>query len=385
MTPVPLLFLGDSPNLRTGLGRITRDLSCLVAAKIPEYRVGVLGREGIASSQIPYPQYTFTYGWGETTLPHVWADFARGQRGVLMSIWDPYRVHWIGYPTEVLGETHKLLRSGKISKWGYFAIDAEGPFQRLSAISKSAVAGYDRVLAYGAFGANVIQNTFGLDEVEWIPHGLNADVFQPRDKTAGKLALGVSKAYPLIGCNMTNQPRKDWGMAIGIIAALKTIYPDLKMWAHVDDLTRHWDLRALPHDFGVQDRVVFTESGGYDDKELSYMYSACDLTILPSLGEGFGYPILESLACGVPVLHVKYAGGAELIPRSEWLIEPKLWRLEGVANAVRPVTDPTDWVLAARQVLDAPPEVEECRASVEHLAWPKLWPTWERWLREGLK
>ena len=38
------------------------------------------------------------------------------------------------------------------------------------------------------------------------------------------------------------------------------------------------------------------------DKTLA-LYHACDYTIFPSVCEGFGLPVLESMACGKPVLH----------------------------------------------------------------------------------
>lgn len=38
------------------------------------------------------------------------------------------------------------------------------------------------------------------------------------------------------------------------------------------------------------------------DEELSYFYSAASIFIFPSLYEGFGYPPLEAMACGTPVI-----------------------------------------------------------------------------------
>jgi len=107
--------------------------------------------------------------------------------------------------------------------------------------------------------------------------------------------------------------------------------------------------------------------------------------VLPSLGEGFGYPIVESMACGVPVIHGNYGGGAELIPDDSWLVEPYSFRLESLHNCLRPVYRPEDWIEAIQGVLERRPEEEFCRASIDHLKWSNLWPVWKRWFEEGIQ
>lgn len=50
----------------------------------------------------------------------------------------------------------------------------------------------------------------------------------------------------------------------------------------------------------MKDQVIFT---GYVDREdLPGIYSLCDLFVFPSLYEGFGLPVVEAMACEVPVL-----------------------------------------------------------------------------------
>jgi glycosyltransferase involved in cell wall biosynthesis len=113
----------------------------------------------------------------------------------------------------------------------------------------------------------------------------------------------------------------------------------------------------------------------------------CDVTLHPGLGEGFGYPIFESLACGVPAIHGDYAGGASIMHTcklDDLLIQPKAWRLEGQFNCIRPVFDVEDWVRCTMNILREDVDRQALAASVGHLDWRKLSHVWKRWLREGL-
>lgn len=384
MKQTPLLFLGDAPSLPGGLSRIGRDLA-LIASRMEEFRVGFLGKGGVPSIKLPFMQYNFPEvdQWGEGWLKDVWDNFAQGEQGVLMTIWDPSRVTWISDPR---APELQWLREPPFRKWGYFPIDHEGPGGRLSVLEADGLSGYDRVLAYGMFGAGVISRTLNLRSAcDWIPHGINMDTFQPRDPEGVKLGMGLGENMMVLGVVMTNQIRKNWALAFEIISLLKKRLPPFKVWCKTDSIDRHWDLRALAVDFGVED-VVMVDLTTLSDKQMSYMYSACDLTFLPSLGEGFGYPIVESLACGVPCVHGNYAGGAELMPlEAGWLVEYKGHRYDTRYNCLRPVYEAEDWAMVVEGVLEQKVEKEKCRAMVEHLNWPNLHTVWERWFREGVK
>lgn len=388
--PIPILFYGDSADIRTGLGRIGRDLATLCSS-LPEFRVGYYGLGALGSRQLPFAQYFIhpSQQWGEENLPRVWSDFAGKQKGVIFTIWDASRLHWFSRPHHEMGPLFQFLTAGHFQRWGYFPVDAEGVGGVLTTRSRDALRGYDRILGYGAWGAQVLSRSV-QKEVDWIPHGINLQSWKPQDKKAARMAMHLPEDATVIGCNMTNQTRKDWGVAFGCFRLLAAKDPAMRFWIHVDELVRsdRWDLRSLIVDHGLNDRIVMSRCGGLTDEQLSYYYSGCDLTILPSLGEGFGFPIVESLACGVPCVHGKYGGGVELIPRAEWLVEPvpHAFRIEGLNVNVRPTYNPVTYADVCSKVLSEHVPAEECRGAVEHLDWVNLWPSaWKKWFLEGLK
>jgi glycosyltransferase involved in cell wall biosynthesis len=60
------------------------------------------------------------------------------------------------------------------------------------------------------------------------------------------------------------------------------------------------ELRLLALELGIQEKVIFT--GLISDFELRALYSAAKVYACPSLYEGFGFTVLESMACGTPVV-----------------------------------------------------------------------------------
>ena len=75
--------------------------------------------------------------------------------------------------------------------------------------------------------------------------------------------------------------------------------------------------RRLAADLGIRHRIV--ELGHRRPLELRAIYSACDVLAQPSRAEGFGVPVVEAMACGLPVVCsdtgalAEVAGGAARI------------------------------------------------------------------------
>ncbi len=63
------------------------------------------------------------------------------------------------------------------------------------------------------------------------------------------------------------------------------------------------ELRTLADGLGIAERVIFT--GFVSDADLPALYSGARVYACPSLYEGFGFTVLEAMACGVPVVCTK--------------------------------------------------------------------------------
>lgn len=59
-------------------------------------------------------------------------------------------------------------------------------------------------------------------------------------------------------------------------------------------------LKSHARELGIADRVIFT--GSVHDSELAALYCAARVYACPSLYEGFGFTVLEAMACGTPVV-----------------------------------------------------------------------------------
>ncbi len=81
-------------------------------------------------------------------------------------------------------------------------------------------------------------------------------------------------------------------------------------------------------------------AGYVDQKDLPAVYAGASLFVYPSLHEGFGFPPLEAMACGVPVISTRSSSLAENLDRAAELVAPD--DIAGLADAMqRLLTDDT--------------------------------------------
>ncbi len=152
-----------------------------------------------------------------------------------------------------------------------------------------------------------------------LPDGTLAskDIIKKNMGFEGRFVVGM------VAANMDY--RKGIERVMHAIAMLKDKIPEIKLLLHAPKVTP----TGLNVDFliaqnGVGDFVSMTNPKhfhlGLQREEMAQLYNAMDILVLPSAGEGFGLPILEANACGVPAIATNYTAMPEIT--YGWLLEP---------------------------------------------------------------
>lgn len=86
-------------------------------------------------------------------------------------------------------------------------------------------------------------------------------------------------------------------------------------------------------DLGLGQKVVFTDF--VPDDDLPALIGGAQVYVLPSLWEGFGIPVIEAQACGVPVVVSNISSLPEIVGESGILVDPE--SVESIAQGVKKV------------------------------------------------
>ena len=135
-----------------------------------------------------------------------------------------------------------------------------------------------------------------------IPYGLDTDAFAPRDQAEARRVLGVppGAAVLLFVAQSVSTRRKGFGQLVDAIAGLSGIH-DLFLLSIGSGAPPSRDFRGRHLGFTSEDRL------------LSLVYSAADVFVLPSQQDNLPATVLESLACGTPVVAFNAGGVGDMV------------------------------------------------------------------------
>jgi glycosyltransferase involved in cell wall biosynthesis len=157
-----------------------------------------------------------------------------------------------------------------------------------------------------------------------IPHGVNAGLFAPQ----GKPVPGRTHTF-VVGTVANNSRRKRLDLIIRSFALFSRERPHSRPLIRtnrpvsLDGL----DLPALITRENLEDRVEIILAE-LTDSQMAQLYNRMDLYLNLSEWEGFCIPVIEAMACAVPVVSPPIQGPGEILPYPDTLVPDCLIREE---------------------------------------------------------
>lgn len=119
----------------------------------------------------------------------------------------------------------------------------------------------------------------------------------------------------------TVEPRKNLARLLQAFASIKpSSLCGLKLVIAGGQGWRMGDLSSLIAQHRLQDRVILT--GHVSDAELARLYASADFLLMPSIYEGFGFPIIEAQSFGVPVITSNCSSMPEVAGKAAICVNP---------------------------------------------------------------
>jgi len=228
----------------------------------------------------------------------------------------------------------------------------------------------DRIVAVSESTAQDLQRVSNVpgSRIEVIHHGVGS-AYEPRDHE--RAAEYVAAKYGV---------SKDYVLAVGTVQPRKNLATLVEAWKILRDRTKdHFQLvvagargwKNTQLDETVR-RLGLTGNeirflGVVPEEDLPVLYSGSGVFVFPSLYEGFGLPLVEAMACGVPVIASNTSSVPEVVGDAALLVSPTepeafaeaIWRVRNDENLRKALIEKGlsraagfSWGRAASQLLD---------------------------------
>jgi glycosyltransferase involved in cell wall biosynthesis len=332
---VRLIWLSNAPWAPSGYGEQTAMFVPRLAALGHDMAIAAnYGIMGTTTSWQDMPVYSAAENWGNDGI----STFAQAHKAdLVIALCDA----WVMKPKQWADDLHMAIWTPV----DHYPI----PPAVMDVLKHPKV----RPIAMSRFG-EAWMKTARLDPL-YVPHGVDTSVFKPHPehKAAARKALSIPEDAFLVGMVAANKgnpsfPRKSFPQAFDAFATFAKRHRDAYLYVHTQanppsanvangiDLLQlakavefPHDGHSLPKESWLGDRICFPPESAWhlnimDKNFVSGVYAACDVLLNPSMGEGFGVPIIEAQACGVPVIASDHSAMSELV-QAGWLVTGDRW------------------------------------------------------------
>ncbi len=197
---------------------------------------------------------------------------------------------------------------------------------------------------------SLVELNLPADKITPLRNGVDLESFRPGDRTALRDSMGIDPERITLLSVGHLIDRKGHDV---IIRALPLLPDNVDLWI-VGDGPRRSDLEGLSRSLKVADRVRFV--GVVPQERLRDYYEAADALVLASSREGWANVLLESMACGTPVIASDVWGTPEVVAQP-------------AAGVLMPERTPEGMASAYHTLFGALPEREATRHYAERFSW----------------
>ena len=195
------------------------------------------------------------------------------------------------------------------------------------------IVGLSQWLANAAKASSLFDSTSVVN----LPNPIETNTFSPFDKQQARelFNLPLDKKLVLFGAmGATSDPRKGFMELTQALALLDSQNTELVVFGS----------SALQTAQGFKQKAHYLGQL-HDDVSLRVLYSAADVMVVPSLQENLSNAIMESLACGTPVVGFEIGGNSDLIEHQQTGYLAKPFEVSDLAAGL-------DWVLNTPTYVD---------------------------------
>lgn len=199
----------------------------------------------------------------------------------------------------------------------------------------------DHIITVSEYSAKDIESLYGIPRAKiTVAYQAPAPQFRPRDKDICRLE--IEKKYgiraPFILYVGRLQARKNLVRLTEAYARIRKRYPEILLVMVGKPDLHHEKLLAKVADLDLQQAVIFPGYISADD--LPAFYNAAEMFVFPSIFEGFGLPVMESMASGVPTITSRGSCLAEVVGDGASLVDPL--SVDSIANAMAQILESPD-------------------------------------------
>jgi glycosyltransferase involved in cell wall biosynthesis len=180
-----------------------------------------------------------------------------------------------------------------------------------------------RPLTYSKWGHELLEAQ-GVENT-YIPHGVEPTVFRVLDDTEKVRAFrkqifrNAAHVTVMVAANKGYPDRKAFQVQLRAWAEWAKDKPGALLYIHTEPTTMYGgiDFAALVRALGIEHKTLFPDRYAYfkglPAEMMALLYNAADVYLGASMSEGFGIPLIEAQACGLPVVTTDFSAMPELV------------------------------------------------------------------------